>query len=148
MSLSRRPEERVNRDHSPHRLNNSHLPGLLRGIVSRKTLELCNVSRSTASHCDPFDSCWSAVWLKRALFTTWRAWPRDIISHQFQHRVVAFLHFLALTLSRQCQYLLLKPREKTYTQRCLNSQLSGNLESSAFTSTANVQTFLICRCKA
>ena len=131
-----------------HRLNHSHLPGLLRRIVSRKTLQLCNVSRSTATHGDPFDTCWLAVWLKRALFTTWCASPRDIISHQFQHRFVAFFHFLALTLLRQRQYLSLRPGVKTYTQRCLNSQLSGNLESSAFTSTANVQTFLICRCKA
>ena len=82
-----------------HRLNHSYLPGLLRGIISRKALQLCNVRGSTATHGDPFNSCWLAVWLKRVLFTTWCAWPRDVISHHFQRRIVALLHFLALTLS-------------------------------------------------
>lgn len=39
-------------------------------------------------------------------------------------------------------------KKVAFTQRYLNNQLSGNLESSAFTLTANVQTFLICRCNA
>ena len=62
-----------------HRLNHSNLLGLLRGTISRKTLQLYHIRRGTTTHGDPFDSCWSVVRLY-VHFTTWCEWRRDTIS--------------------------------------------------------------------
>jgi len=130
-------------------MDHSYLPGLLRGTISRNTLQLRNVSRCTTTHGDPFDSCRLAVWLKvhclrRSVYGLgYNISPTSISSCRFSSLSCPY----PFTMTSKPYPRIAKGRS-SFTQRCLNSQLSGNLRYSAFTSTASVQISLICTCKA
>jgi hypothetical protein len=134
------------------RLDHSYLPGLLRDTISRNTLQLCNVSRSTTTHGGPFNSCWLAVWLKvhcsrRGVYGL----RDDILPASISRRRFPSLscpYPYPFTVTSIPRSRITKGRKVAFTQRYLNSQLSENLRWSAFTSTASVQISLICTCKA
>jgi hypothetical protein len=124
----------------------------LGGARSLNTLQLDDIRGRTAAHGDPFDGRWLSVRLKMCCSRYQSCLVRKQNTHQFQRRLVVPFRLFTLPLSRwRRQTPVLKTQERTgrtLTQRYLNNQSSGNLVSSAFTSTANVQTCLICWCKA
>lgn len=127
--LNQRSVEAFQRQSVTCRQDHSYLPWLLRGIISRNMLQLCNVCRSTTAHGGPFNSGWLAVWLK---------------VHYLQRGVYGWRHNISPASISRCRFPSLscpypftvtsircsriaKGRKGTFTQRYLNNQLSGNL---------------------
>ncbi len=120
--------------------------------AAMQLLKLRDVCGRTSANRGPLDGRWSAIGLYkvRRLTSCMMTGERERETIAYQFECVFLLFALSLvgdheTTVRCCIFAIMVGER---THRCLKSQSSGNLESSAFTDTASWQTSDVCLCRS